>query len=77
MQDLTVEQQVILPNLNQTNGLENKEIILIDENGNITRGDQLSFIEAIGKELYLEKMCSSDGIVNDAHWMNGTNKIFL
>ncbi len=74
--NLTVEQQVKLPNLNQSNGLETDNILLIDENGGLIKEEKSTFLEAISKEMYKEKVCSSDGLVYDPVWMNGTNKIF-
>lgn len=65
---------VKLPNLQENNGLNGGEIIIVDGNGNLTRGTG-NFSEWIGNSIY---QLDCGDISSDAPvWNNGYNKIFL
>jgi hypothetical protein len=63
-----------LVNLNDSD-FSGKELLLIDGNGNITRGKDLLLTEFLVHELYTPWDCQA-AIINNPRWSNGPNKIF-
>ena len=72
--NVILRESLRLPNLIETN-FSNKELLLIDGNGNITRGRDVLLTDFLVHELYTPWDCDG-AVINNPRWSNGPNKIF-
>ncbi len=70
-QDLTIYGNLILPNIQESRDLVNKSIVIVDEDGKVSKSDVPSFIDMVFPEVQCK-----DSYVENPYWMSGSSKLF-